>query len=251
VGKMKNKYENSIVTIDRCALAQRHNPVRTASNTTSPIQVGNGCFAFGADITVTDSDPNLRQWLISNPNRMNLGRIGLWFADSKVSEQDLSDCTQHLDLWTGTIHSVMKMQGANIIVDSASHPTQDAVGLTIESSLLSISELSIFLDFPFNDGRSKFSAPYTGIWDQDSDHTTAIVESDGNRALLLRQVDDAKYFVGVRWNQSGKLERQKGHRFVLRLSGSFMRLDVTVTFSQQRFRTFPSCRNEIGSFAGL
>jgi hypothetical protein len=96
---------------------------------------------------------------------MNLGRIGLWFADSKVSEQDLSDCTQHLDLWTGTIHSVMKMQGANIIVDSASHPTQDAVGLTIGSSLLSISELNIFLDFPFNDGRSKFSAPYAGIWD--------------------------------------------------------------------------------------
>jgi len=37
--------------IDRKALVSRHNVVRTALNTTSPLQVGNGNFAFSADIT--------------------------------------------------------------------------------------------------------------------------------------------------------------------------------------------------------
>jgi hypothetical protein len=37
--------------IDRRALVSRHNVVRTASNRRSPLQVGNGRFAFGADVT--------------------------------------------------------------------------------------------------------------------------------------------------------------------------------------------------------
>ncbi|KFY81284.1 hypothetical protein V500_11545 [Pseudogymnoascus sp. VKM F-4518 (FW-2643)] len=269
---MSGNEETSTSMIDRRALVQRHNPVRTTSNPTSPMQVGNGCFAFGTDITglqtfmpfstmsewgwkndklpagysqesvqgareshtAPDNEPELTHWLRSNPNRMNLGRIGLCFADSQISEEDLSDCAQRLDLWTGTIHSTMKMKGADIIVDTVSHPTRDAIGVVIESSLLSPSELSIFFDFPFNEGRTKFSAPYVGVWDQSSDHSTEIVESGDIQTVLLRQVDDAKYFVGVQWSQSGKLEWQSGHRFVLRLSGSCVRLDVTVTFSQQK-----------------
>ena len=37
--------------IDRKALVSRHNVVRTGSNPSSPLQVGNGKFAYGADIT--------------------------------------------------------------------------------------------------------------------------------------------------------------------------------------------------------
>jgi hypothetical protein len=37
--------------IDRRAVVARHNVVRTASRRTSPLQVGNGNFAFGADVT--------------------------------------------------------------------------------------------------------------------------------------------------------------------------------------------------------
>lgn len=258
--------------IDRHALVKRHNPSRTKSNPISPMQVGNGGFAFGADITglqtfvpfsimsewgwkndklppgqsqesvvaarkscaSTYDDPALEHWLRSNPNRMNLGRIGLCFPKSDVTEEDLSDCAQHLDLWAGIIHSTMKLQGAEISIDTASHPTQDAIGINIESSLLSTGQLSIFFDFPYNDGRSKFSAPYVGIWDQDSDHTTKIVESRETSTTLERQVDDAKYFVTVRWNHPGKLERQKGHRFILNLSSSCTRLEITASFALER-----------------
>ena len=37
--------------IDRHAIVSRYNPVRTASSNSTPMQVGNGHFAFGADVT--------------------------------------------------------------------------------------------------------------------------------------------------------------------------------------------------------
>ncbi|KAJ3876321.1 hypothetical protein F5051DRAFT_37939 [Lentinula edodes] len=37
--------------LDRHSLVTRYNPTRNASNTTTPMQVGNGDFAFGADVT--------------------------------------------------------------------------------------------------------------------------------------------------------------------------------------------------------
>jgi hypothetical protein len=57
----------------------------------------------------------------------------------------------------------MKIQGINIVVDTASHPILDAIGIAIEPPLLLKVELSIFLDFPFNHGHSKFSASCSGI----------------------------------------------------------------------------------------
>jgi len=69
---------------------------------------------------------------------------------------------------TGRIHSSMKLREADIIVDTSCHPVEDAISITIESSLVSMTELSIFLDFPYSDGRFKFSVPYAGIWHQHS-----------------------------------------------------------------------------------
>jgi hypothetical protein len=37
--------------IDRHAIVSRYNPTRNVSSTTTPMQVGNGNFAFGADVT--------------------------------------------------------------------------------------------------------------------------------------------------------------------------------------------------------
>lgn len=37
--------------INRKAIVQQFNPYRTASSNSTPLQVGNGNFAFGADVT--------------------------------------------------------------------------------------------------------------------------------------------------------------------------------------------------------
>lgn len=264
--------------IDRENLVRRHNPTRTASNLTSPMQVGNGSFAFGADITglqtfvpfavlsewgwkndplpdgasvddyrgqvwethgrsvrydMLDTQTPVSQWLISNPNRMNLGRVGLWFGGDSISESDLDNCSQQLDLWTGTIHSDLKWQGVDIAVKTSVHPDTDAVGVEIVSPALQTGRLSVFVDFPFNDGRSKFSAPYCGIWDQPDSHLTQVVATRHTQTLFRRQVDDAVYYVAVEWNGDGRMKHRKDHRYVLKLDNPSSTLRFSVCFSQQ------------------
>ena len=135
--------------IDRKAVVTRHNPEIREGNLRGPMQVGNGEFAFGFDISgmQTFSDnantmsnwgwyrfplpqgqrpedfrgaeweaqgrmvrydiPNpeqgaLRDWMVRNPQRINLGRIGLVLIKddgSRAGIGDLTDPVQRLDLW--------------------------------------------------------------------------------------------------------------------------------------------------------
>ena len=212
--------------IDRYAVVSRYNPTRNASSTTTPMQVGNGHFAFGTDVTGLqtflpyaimsdwawkndslpagktwedienyegvkwyfhgrlvqyefDGEPEVQQWLISNPNRVNLGRIGLLFLDNRkqvlnISERDLSSMKQELDLWTGTITSQFTFQGKSVRVTTVSSQSSSAVSVNIESPLLQAGQLGIYLDFPWNDGSQKFSAPFVGSWNETSNHTTVL-----------------------------------------------------------------------------
>lgn len=190
------------------------------------MQVGNGHFAFGADVTGLqtflpfaimsdwawkndtlppnrtwqdvenyegvewdfhgrlvqyefDGEPLVQQWLISNPNRVNLGRIGLLFLDSNkkaanVSETDLTDVKQELDLWTGTMTSQFRFQGQQVTVTTVAAQTSSAVGVTIQSSLLQAGRLGVYFDFPWNDGSQKFSAPFVGTFNATSNHITSL-----------------------------------------------------------------------------
>ncbi|CDO74394.1 hypothetical protein BN946_scf184392.g5 [Trametes cinnabarina] len=213
--------------IDRHALVARFNPVRTASSTNTPMQVGNGHFAFGADVTglqtflpwATMSDwgwkndsfpPGMsaadlasyrgvvwdgvqyefggpeptQQWLISNPNRVNLGRVGLLFVDgdggaANVTEEALGGRRQVLDLWTGTITSTFRWEGEEVTVRTVAAQSSSALSLTISSSLLLHGRLGIFLDFPWNDGSQKFEAPFVGVWNATSSHTTSLKTGSG------------------------------------------------------------------------
>lgn len=208
--------------INRHAVVSRYNPVRTASSNSTPMQVGNGHFAFGADVTglqtflpfatmsdwgwkndslpagMTETDVEayrgvvwdevqyefggpqpMQQWLISNPNRVNLGRIGLLFRDENgdtvdVAEDGLEGARQELDLWTGTLTSSFRWQGERVRVQTVAAQNSDAVGVTITSPLLKKGRLGIFLDFPWNDGSSKFEAPFVGVWNATSNHTTEL-----------------------------------------------------------------------------
>ncbi|OOG00060.1 hypothetical protein ASPCADRAFT_393785 [Aspergillus carbonarius ITEM 5010] len=139
--------------IDRSQVVTRFNPYRNASSTSTPMQVGNGNFAFGADVTglqtflpygilsswgwhnsslpanSTPSDftgvdwwthgrlvnydmPNpaeagISQWLIANPHRINLGRIGFVFGGSYTdyTEDDLQEKSQ----WSGSGASISRI----------------------------------------------------------------------------------------------------------------------------------------------
>ncbi|EMD36550.1 hypothetical protein CERSUDRAFT_115580 [Gelatoporia subvermispora B] len=235
--------------IPRNSLVSRYNPVRNASSLTTPMQVGNGFFAFGADVTglqtflpwaimsdwawKNDSLPagttpadiasyrgvvwdgvqyefggpaDPQQWLISNPNRVNLGRVGLQFRDARgdavnASEEDLGSIRQELDLWTGTITSQFIYRGVAVKVQTYASQSASAIAFRIQSDLLEEGRLGVFLDFPWNDGSSKFQAPFVGYWNESDLHTTTLQIGPGlredSRARITHTEVASTFFTGI------------------------------------------------------
>jgi hypothetical protein len=246
----------------------------------SPVQVGNGEFAFGMDITglqtfvpfatmsnwgwkvdpIPDGEdpevfsgqtwethgrhvkyriPNhqekLCQWLISNPNRLNLGRIGLWFDDSDINEESISNCDQVLDLWTGVAQSKFTLKDKAVEVTTSCHPSYDSIGISLKSPLLKNGSLSLFIDFPFCDGREKFSAPYVGYWDETENHRTTLVKP----LVIQHCIGGTEYYAHANIAH-GALKRLRDHRYKIEVAQDITTLDISFTFNRTDTITVPS-----------
>lgn len=78
----------------------------------------------------------LRDWMVRNPQRINLGRIGLvLIKDDGLAGRDrgFDRSVQRLDLWTGTATSRYSIDGREVVVTTVGHPEKDAVAVRIES----------------------------------------------------------------------------------------------------------------------
>ncbi|KAG6856151.1 hypothetical protein H0H87_007056 [Tephrocybe sp. NHM501043] len=270
--------------IDRRTLVRRFNPTRHGfdPNITTPMQVGNGNFAFGADITglqtllpfgilsswgwKNDTLPlgktmqdiedykgvswlnhgrlveydfgggGVEQWLISNPNRVNLGRVGLvfWSADGKkydITGEDLTEAHQELDLWTGKLTSRFSFQGNTVIVETAVADATGSVGITIQSPLLQSGQLGVFLDFPWNDGTAKFSAPFVGNWNATTNHSTVLSTSrDGSASILHTLVRSAFKTTVMGSKFSISRDTPDAHRYTVRPPKKASAFSLTVNY---------------------
>ncbi|KAG7092676.1 hypothetical protein E1B28_009010 [Marasmius oreades] len=268
--------------IDRRSVVNRYNPTRNASSLSTPMQVGNGNFAFGADITgmqtfqpfaimsswgwKNDSLPPgktvqdveqyrgvswlnhgrtvlydfgggnpIEQWLISNPNRVNLGRIGLVFGDSKgqtltITENDLSDASQELELWTGILTSNFTFDGVPVMVRTASAQLDDTVAFTVVSSLVEDGRIAIFIDFPWNDGKTKFSAPFVGNWNATSNHTTTLT-TNGISTYIAHELDSSVFMTSLNGDGfSISRDSPNLHRYSIHPSGDSSSFSFSAAF---------------------
>src|SRR5947209_11867273 len=162
-------FERNAMPIDRKALVARHRIRLTRPDAQSPLSVGNGEFAFTADITGLQTFPEFHlsgmplgtqaqwgwhtmpnpqgyrlddalttyetprglvpypdqftfpgepslsgqeagKWLHANPQRLDLGRIGLemWHGGDDAAQVEITDLTQTqqtLDLWQGLLEN--------------------------------------------------------------------------------------------------------------------------------------------------
>jgi hypothetical protein len=97
-------------------------------------------------------DPRLKQatqWLISNPNRINLGRIGLKYKGSTLDESLITNPRQELNLWSGVITSSFNVDGKTVRVLTQGDFDSDAVAFDIESELVESGDLHVEFDFPY------------------------------------------------------------------------------------------------------
>jgi len=238
--------------IDRHALVTRHNVVLTAFDGNTPLQVGNGQFAFGMDATglqtfapfntmshwgwqtsalppgtkvadykeqIVDTHgrpvpypmmdpehPAISDWMVSNPHRINLGRVGFVLAkrDGTLARVgDLTNIHQAQDMWSGLVTSRFDVDGDPVTVITACDPTSDTIGVKVDSPLIKQGRISVFLDCPGNDGLG--FANFVGDWGQPA--KLAPGGDTGNKtADFVRPLDADTYHISLAWHEPATIQ---------------------------------------------
>ncbi|OAK99547.1 hypothetical protein IQ06DRAFT_224328 [Phaeosphaeriaceae sp. SRC1lsM3a] len=273
--------------IDRKSIVQKYNLKLNQSHPYSPVQIGNGNFAFGADITglqtflphnilsswgwhnssrpstpnqtepedytgvdwwthdrlvnyaqPNPTEANISQWMIANPHRINLGRVGLWFGGQNVTEESLNEKEQLLELWEGRILSSFSYNGSKVEVTTIASPDTDTLAASVSSDLLHRGCLSVYLDFPYATGKNKFDAPFVGLFNATSNHTTTL-RTGVNDALITHTLDATTYLAQVSWNGNATISRFRDdeHKYILSSGEDAKTLAFTVTYIRQASNT--------------
>ncbi|RLL98695.1 hypothetical protein CFD26_107469 [Aspergillus turcosus] len=109
--------------------------------------------------------PQASQWLISNPNRINLGRIGLQYKNEFLTASQISE-----------------VDGQLVKVVTQGDFESDSAVFEIQSDLLSSGDLTVGLDFPYPPIHStKYKCEvFVGSYDFAQNHTTSILSCASN-----------------------------------------------------------------------
>jgi hypothetical protein len=177
----------------------------------------------------------LTDWMISNPQRLNLGRIGLILKKkdgSAVVLNDLQNPVQKLDMWTGISTSTFEIDGKQVKVVTIGNPNQDGIAVHIEAPGLNDGQIGVFLDFPYA-SHGQFDGG--GDWNSPDKHQTKAIINNNN-AIFHRTLDDTKFDIGLKWANGATIKNTKPHRYELTPTGK-NQLDIVVTFSKAPIKT--------------
>ena len=257
---------------DRRPLVQRHNPVLTALDPLSPLSVGNGEFAFTADITGLQSLPRpyqkgcplctQSQWAwhsFPNPRGFSLDSFrmtkGGYPAESKGQQ----------DAYTWLRENPHRLNLARIGFRlPAGEPVNIRQTLDLWSGVLSsyfeiagapvevetcahpqLDLLAVNIASPlFEKGALAiaFEFPYgsNGIdasdWTKPALHQTTVDRKSANSFSFLRQLDADRYSMALNWEGAAQFSPGKEHEFLLSPTGG-NRFAFTAHFSSEPLRT--------------
>jgi hypothetical protein len=159
------------------------------------------------------------QWLYANPQRLDLGRIGLEFppADQAPPVQitDLTDTEQTLDLWRGLLKSTFHYNDQPVQVWTVCHPQRDLLAVRVQSPLLATGTLAVRIAFPYASDHWLIAAD----WDHPERHTTN-QQITGTHATFARILDDDHYTVSLSWTKDAQLTPTAPHQYRLAALGT-------------------------------
>jgi hypothetical protein len=156
-----------------------------------------------------------------NPHRLNLGTIGLEFSKpdpanagqlQKLPLKSLTDIHQELKLYDGVIESSYKVLGEPVEVTTACLPNRDAMLYRVKTSLLKDRRAAVTLRFSYPTGKHADDA---NDWQKPGSHTSKIVKQGDNYAVIERALDDARYYVTLRWSGKATFTECDRHDFAL------------------------------------
>ena len=180
-------------------------------------------------------------WLRRNPHRIDLGRLGFEHPDGTALEVDqLDEIAQHLELWTGTLHSAFTYQGRSVRVTTACHPQLDLIAVRVTGEAVRLRALDLVLRFPYASGDWFETADWSAAA---ADRHRTEVERRGNRADLRRVLDADVHHAALSWSPGWTLRQADQHRLVLSGSGP---LEVLLAFAPEALPvTLPTVRQTL------
>ncbi len=171
------------------------------------------------------------QWLRQNPHRISLARIGFVFRDRAgrpLTANALTNVGQRLDLWSGTLESVFRMDGALLRVLTWVHPERDLLAVRVQGFSLDPAHLALRIAFPYASG------VHTGDpadWARPNLHHTELVRRGRGAAIWRRTQDEDGYWAQAAWSQNGQLSIEAEHAYLLEPSPGSGVFELVVGFS--------------------
>jgi hypothetical protein len=175
-------------------------------------------------------------WLRENPHRFSLGRVSLHLVDAEGKAArfaDLSNTSQSLDMWTGTLSSHFDFGGERVEVETRVHPELDMLIVTLRSLLIARQQLGIDLKFP---GVNTKLNPDPADWSKPDSHQTKVLKNEGDEISLERRLDDTRYHVRARADRDITSSNLAPHHFRLVAAKRANELTLSVAFSEETIR---------------
>jgi len=185
---------------------------------------------FGGDVA---GEYRAGTWLHVNPQRLDLGRIGLVLrpgVDAPPEEDPaaLTATHQSLDLWSGTIVSTFVYAGVEVRVTTVADPTLARVAFRVESDLLVDGRLAVSVRFPYaSDG---FFA--TSDWASPDRHHTSLESLGALACRFDRTLDESTYAMRLDWSHGRVAATDRAHTF--ELTTTVGHLEVVAGFAPTR-----------------
>lgn len=173
----------------------------------------------------------LTDWMIENPQRINLGRIGLIFQkkDGTIAKiADYQDPVQKIDLWSGIATSTFEVDGTPVTVTTIGHPALDAIAVKITSPGISHGNIKISIAFPYA-SHTEFGSG--ADWDHPDSHKTTLTLGQ-HTASFIRTLDQTRFGVRLSWEGNATLVNPEKHHYELVPSGKQNEFSFVMAFDK-------------------
>ena len=181
------------------------------------------------------AQPELTDWMVANPQRLNLGRFGFILKKkdgTSVALQTLENPVQELNLWTGVATSTFTVDGKPVKVITVAHPGEDAIAIHVEAPGLNDGQIGFFLEFPF---ASLEQFGNGADWNNPNKHQTRATFTR-NSAHFRRTLDATNYEADLTWENGAKIKETKLHRYEL-MPANTNQVNIVLRFSKQPVKT--------------
>lgn len=164
-----------------------------------------------------------------NPHRLNLGAIGLNLHATNgkpIALEELTDIHQELKLYDGVIESSFRADNAPVDVTTAALEEGNAVLYRIKTPLLKEHRASVSIRFPYPTGKHADDA---SDWNAPEQHTSRIVATDNQSALIEHIIDSTRYYLTLCWQGEATLQASDAHHFELSTTDDVLTFKASYT----------------------